>query len=676
MNAAAETKSSVDVPTLADALAAVRARIEARLGRGPDARDGAAERDAPASDTSEPAAPAASGSPASASAPSFSGGGAPGDHPLAVLLKRFSLSAFERDVLVLCAGVELDASFAALVVEAQRAAGGPPAPTFGFALAVFGDAHWSALSPEGALRRWRLVEFAADSGVTTAPLRIDERVLHFLTGVVYFEPRLAGTIEPFGGVSELAPSQVPIARAALDAWSDATPLAHTPVLILTGGPVEGHESLAGTLAGTLGLRLLRLRAAALPGSGPERVALARLWEREAMLMRGALYVALGEDDGEEVRERARSFVEELLGLSFVSTPARFALRRRPSLAVELPRPGPADQLQIWRRELGAAAAGLNGAVERVAAQFQLDPPAIRRAARRLAAAEAGGEPAAALWAACRGEARAALDGLAQSIEPRASWADLVLPEAQLQVLRTMVAQVRQRAKVGEAWGFARKSQRGLGIHALFAGPSGTGKTLAAEVVAQELALDLHRIDLSALVSKYIGETEKNLRRVFDAAERGGSILLFDEADALFGRRSEVKDSHDRYANIEVSYLLQRIESYRGLAILTTNLKGALDPAFARRLRFTVHFAFPDQALRAEIWRRIFPAETPLDGVDCDKLARLSLSGGHIRNVALNAAYLAADAGEPVRMRHLLAAAQTEYAKLEKPLTPAETAGWL
>ena len=181
--------------------------------------------------------------------------------------------------------------------------------------------------------------------------------------------------------------------------------------------------------------------------------------------------------------------------------------------------------------------------------------------------------------------------------------------------------------------------------------------MAAEILANELRLDLFRIDLSAVVSKYIGETEKNLRRVFDAAEEGGAILLFDEADALFGKRSEVKDSHDRYANIEISYLLQRMEAYRGLAILTTNMKEALDPAFLRRLRFVVQFPFPDQAQRAEIWRRIFPAKTPTDWLDLTRLSRLSISGGNIRNIALNAAFAAADADEPVRMTHLLRAAR-------------------
>ncbi|WOJ90447.1 ATP-binding protein [Methylocapsa polymorpha] len=280
-----------------------------------------------------------------------------------------------------------------------------------------------------------------------------------------------------------------------------------------------------------------------------------------------------------------------------------------------------------------------------------------------------------LWDACRIQSRERLGDQAQRLETATKWEDLVLPEAQKAALQEIVAQVRQRAKVYDQWGFAAKSARGLGVSALFSGTSGTGKTLAAEIMANELRLDLYRIDLSQVVSKYIGETEKNLRRVFEAAEAAGAVLLFDEADALFGKRSEVKDSHDRYANMEVSYLLQRMESYRGLAVLTTNMQQALDPAFKRRLRFIIHFPFPDEVERAEIWRRVFPRDAPLDGVDVTRLARLNVAGGNIRNIALGAAFLAADERSPVRMAHLLRAARAECAKLERPLTDGEILGW-
>jgi SpoVK/Ycf46/Vps4 family AAA+-type ATPase len=281
-----------------------------------------------------------------------------------------------------------------------------------------------------------------------------------------------------------------------------------------------------------------------------------------------------------------------------------------------------------------------------------------------------------LWSVCRSLARPRLEDLAQRIEPVATWTDLVLPDAQIQILHQLAAQARHRMMVYETWGFAEKGRRGLGISALFAGTSGTGKTLAAEVLARALRVDLYRIDLATVVSKYIGETEKNLKQVFDAAEEGGVLLLFDEADALFGKRGEVKDSVDRYANIEVGYLLQRMESFRGLAILTTNLKSSLDTAFQRRLRFTVDFPFPDAAQREAIWQRIFPVKVPMQGVDAKLLAQLNMTGGNIRNIAVNAAFLAAEAGGPLRMEHLLRATRLEAVKAERPLSTTETLGWV
>jgi len=233
------------------------------------------------------------------------------------------------------------------------------------------------------------------------------------------------------------------------------------------------------------------------------------------------------------------------------------------------------------------------------------------------------------------------------------------------------AQVGQRNKVYDEWGFRQKINRGLGISVLFEGPSGAGKTMGAEVLASDLGLNLYRIDLSAVVSKYIGETEKNLRRLFDAAEDGGAILFFDEADALFGKRSEVKDSHDRYANIEVNYLLQRMETFRGLAILASNMKSSLDTAFMRRLRFIVNFPFPGPAERKAIWQKSFPPQAPVELLDYDRLARLNLTGGSIRNIALNAAFIAAQGKTPLDMMTVLTAARTEFRKLDLPINEAD-----
>jgi SpoVK/Ycf46/Vps4 family AAA+-type ATPase len=353
------------------------------------------------------------------------------------------------------------------------------------------------------------------------------------------------------------------------------------------------------------------------------------------------------------------------------------------------KPYAAEPRDMWRSALGARAKGMDAWIERLVFQFNLGPSALDSvclatfsspgstgSAERQETGVDVEQLGAALWENCRLQARPQLENLVQRIEPKADWNDLILAQAQLQVLRDIVTHVRHRARVYETWELSAKGTRGSGIAALFAGASGTGKTLAAEVLAKELKLDLYRIDLSTVINKYIGETEKNLRRVFDMAEEAGAILLFDEADALFGKRSDVKDSHDRHANIEVSYLLQRMEAYRGLAILTTNLKDSLDKAFMRRLRFIVHFSFPRPEERAAIWKNMFPVKMPTQGLDFDKLARLNVSGGNIRNIALNGAFLAAEKETPVTMAHLLQAARQEYAKLEKTLTLEETKGWI
>ncbi len=597
------------------------------------------------------------------------------------LCQTFDLSAFERDVLLLCAGVELEASFAALCADAhddpQRAY-----PTFGLALAALPEAHWNALSPTAALRRWRLVEVRPSGTLATSPLRIDERILHFLTGLHPLDENLFGFVLPVPVEDALlVPSHRQVAEQIAATWTQETTVGRLPVIQLCGIEAAGKRVLAAAACARLGLGLYRMPATVLPDGPHEFDSLLRLWERESALSTSALLLDADDLDADDAdrQRRLRRFVEEAGGPLLVASRERLHLPHRPVVTFDVKKPTRREQQTLWERGLGARAAALNGQVDQLTAQFDLSAPSIRAACAHTlgqASQDRSEDLEPALWAACRVQARRQLAGMARCIEPVATWDDLVLPEPQRQVLHEVSAQVRHRLRVYETWGFAARSSRGLGITALFAGPSGTGKTLAAEVLAHALHLDLYHIDLSQVVSKYIGETEKNLGRVFDAAEEGGAVLLFDEADALFGKRSEVKDSHDRYANIEVSYLLQRMEAYRGLAILTTNMKGALDDAFQRRIRFAITFPFPDAAQRAEIWRRIFPPETPTRGLDAQKLARLNATGGTIRNIALHAAFLAAEAREPVHMAHVLHAARRVYAKLEKPLTDNETRGWV
>jgi AAA+ superfamily predicted ATPase len=547
------------------------------------------------------------------------------------------------------------------------------------ALAAFPESHWSALVSAAPLRRWRLIEVGAGDTLTQSPLRIDERILHYLNGLSYLDDRLQNFLEPVTVTSGLPASHEIIASRLCELWSTPPAAAEGLPLIQLSGPDENaNRSIAASAAAKLSVPLYEIDAADLPTNLAEREALMKLWQRETMLSGGALLVDFTDHEATETTRLLLASLERLRGMILFQAREPLPAGKRSILQLEVAKPPAAEQRAIWKDRLGRKASSLNGQLASVAAHFRFgvrDIDAVGAQLEHRNGAKKSADLATAFWDACRTQARHRIDNLAQRIEPAATWDDLVLAEGQKQILREITAHLRQRETVYEQWGFAAKGDRGLGLSALFTGASGTGKTMAAEVLARELRLDLYRIDLSTVVSKYIGETEKNLRRVFDAAEQGGAILLFDEADALFGKRSEVRDSHDRYANIEVSYLLQRMETYRGLAILTTNLKSSLDSAFLRRLRFVVTFPFPDAQQRAEIWRRIFPTTTPTEGLEPAKLAKLNVAGGNIRNVALNAAFLAADAEQPVRMIHLLRAARAEYAKLEKPLTEAEIGGW-
>ena len=589
------------------------------------------------------------------------------------LCNLFGLSPFERNVLLLCAGIELDSKISSLCASLQ----GEPArnyPTFSLALSLFPEAHWSALTPAAPLRWWRLIEVGSGTTLTQSPLRIDERILHYIAGVSHIDDRLMGYVEPVEASEHLVPSHMVMAEQMAAVWSHATHGKSLPVIQLVGVDAPARGDVAAAAGAMLGIRLCVIRGETIPSSPAESEALMRLWEREAILSNLALMIVCHDGD----MPHAMHWADTARFPVFISSRERIPFDGRPVLTYEVMKPTTAEQRSLWKESLGAKAARLNGHMDLLVTQFDLDAQSIGAiAAGVLKNGEIRQEQLGdSLWQACRSHAHPRLGDLAQHLKPVAVWDDLVLPKPQVETLKDISTHVRQRMKVYEKWGFAAKSARGLGISALFSGVSGTGKTMAAEVLANELKLDLYRIDLSQVVSKYIGETEKNLRRVFDAAEEGGAILLFDEADALFGKRSEVKDSHDRYANVEVSYLLQRMESYRGLAILTTNMKEALDPAFLRRIRFVVQFPFPDAEGRAEIWRRVFPTQTPTEGLDAQQLARLNVAGGNIRNIALNAAFLAAEANQPVRMSHLKRAANTEYAKLERPLSESETGGWV
>jgi hypothetical protein len=342
-------------------------------------------------------------------------------------------------------------------------------------------------------------------------------------------------------------------------------------------------------------------------------------------------------------------------------------RERRLLRLQFPVPAFPQRRALWAHFLQMGPS-LEGDVTALAGQFLLTTGQIRDAiaAARDAAAQRGGSlNGQDLFAAARVHSNPHLSGLARKIAPRYTWEDIVLPEDQLALLREIVATVRGRPVVLDQWGVGQKLASSKGVTILFSGPPGTGKTMGAEVIAAELGLDLYKIDLSTVVSKYIGETEKNLERIFNEAQSSNAILFFDEADAIFGKRSEVKDAHDRYANIEISYLLQRMEMYDGVTILATNLRANLDEAFTRRLQFAVDFPFPDEAYRLRIWQTLFPPGVPRDAeLDFGLLARrFKLAGGNIRNIIVSAAFLAAADGGQVTMAHLLHGTRRELQKM-------------
>ncbi|WP_269936623.1 ATP-binding protein [Arthrobacter sp. HY1533] len=595
---------------------------------------------------------------------------APGpDLPLARLAAAFGLNGFETDIVFLCAAMELDTGMGGLCAAAQHD-DGRGHPTFALAMQLFDDPAWDAMSPDGPLRHWPLVNVGAQVPLTVARLTADERVVNFIKGLNHLDWRLGSLLAPVPAPGALPPSQAETAVRICALVQSARPVQE---FLLAGSSRSSKELVAATVARAFGLELFRLDAEALAGGQPDSVPLARLWHREVLLNAVALFIDAA-DAGPAGQQLVRRWLSESGGLVFVAVHEPWP--RAETLSVDVARPTAAEQATAWGAGLDA------GGAAALASHFDLDLPAIADTLARAAASPGGPGPTvpgdasqefSAVWAAALDAARPALDQLAHRVPAKARLAQLKLPDPEMGLLREIVGQVARRGTVYNDYGFAARLNRGTGISVLFAGESGTGKTMAAEALAAELGLLLYKIDLSAVVSKYIGETEKNLRSLFDAAESGGAVLFFDEADALFGKRSEVRDSHDRYANIEVSYLLQRMESFNGLAVLASNRKDSVDPAFLRRLRFVVNFPFPAQAQRRSIWQEAFPAETPVGGLDLDRLARLNLTGGSIHNVALNAAFLAANDGGLVTMELMLAAARSEYRKLERPINDADFA---
>jgi SpoVK/Ycf46/Vps4 family AAA+-type ATPase len=444
------------------------------------------------------------------------------------------------------------------------------------------------------------------------------------------------------------------------------------LVVLAGARGSGRATLLRAAAKSCGLAVLDIDAAKLSSDRDAALQQLKLIARECKLL-GRTPLIRNIDALVDEKDQARvdlvgsELVSEIDGPVFVTCGVNRPAMRwgRPTVVIDVKPPTSAQRATLWLRELGQ---GTQDDAEFLATQYPLAPALIHHAAIAAKARATGRtvEPDD-IYQGIRAVLDDRLGDYAKRVEVTQTWDDLVLPEDQREAIQYLIARIRQRRTVYEQWGFAAKVGKGLGTSALFSGPPGTGKTMVAALVAKELGLELYQVDMGKVVSKWIGETERNLGALFDAAEAGHAILLFDEADSLFGKRTEVKSSNDRYANLETNYLLQRLESFTGICLLTSNHESNIDPAFQRRLSLHLRFELPDVEERAALWRAMLPAAAPVaPSVDMEDLARrFSMSGGYIRNAALRAAFLAADEDSEITAVHLERAAKLEYEGMGK-----------
>ncbi len=602
---------------------------------------------------------------------------------LEYLAQAFQLQPFDLDALLLCLAPMLDPRYERFYGYLQDDVT-QKRPRINLILDLLCDGR--QYDPLSMLARWdedaplfryhlleRVSEPAGDSRVLlNQSLVVDETVLAWLLG--RYSPR--GDLRAYISWTPVPQADEALLTASfkqqLAAMLAAAPL--KPLIAFCGPDELSRQAAAHSLAAQLGQGLLSVNLTAAAADGLSLAEVIRLALRDAHLIGGLLCL-----DGWDVcliEGRPSSALLSLLcahpGWVVLSGQAVWQMtgieRERRLFWFEFALPEFTRRQALWQHFLGETAYQPDADMTLLSGQFQLTSGQIRdvvAAARDMAAQRGESLHAADLLKAARAHSNPRLGSLARQIRPRYEWSDIILPADQLTLLREIVDTVRGRPLVLEQWGVGKKLASSAGVTVLFAGPPGTGKTMAAEIIAKELELDLYKIDLSTIVSKYIGETEKNLEQIFQEAQSSNAILFFDEADAIFGKRSEVKDAHDRYANIEISYLLQRMEAYDGVTILATNLRANLDEAFTRRLQFAVDFPFPESEYRLRIWQTLFPADVPRDAdIDFETLSRrFKLAGGNIRNIIVSAAFLAAADGGRVSMRHLAHGTRRELQKM-------------
>jgi SpoVK/Ycf46/Vps4 family AAA+-type ATPase len=611
----------------------------------------------------------------------------------------YGLDAFAIDSLLICLAPELDLRYERIYAYLHDDVT-KKKPSVDLVLGLLSPTPRAKLlgrfrfADDAPLIRHHLLEFVEDPSQVKQPLlarqlRIDDRIASYLLGSDGVDARIrpySQTLNAERTIDEL-PLDVEM-RNQLRGFTQDRTEDQLIVVYLQGPYGAGKRTVAHALCGEplngMGGRrpVLEIDLEKLLAGGEGTFASAiELVHREATLQGAALVFSAFDQLVSDTRKALLDeFVRSLEGhprlvvlSGELAWEPRDALRGTSFIRIEMPRPSASRRAELWSAALNGDGESEHIDVKELATKFRFSGGQIHDAvdtARNLARWRAGmAAPMTTrdIYEACRRRSNQKLASLSRKITPRYQWRHIVLPASRVQQLRDVCDYVKYREQVFGQWGFGRKSAYGNGLSSLFSGPSGTGKTMAAEIIAGELGLDLYKIDLSIVVSKFIGETEKNLSKIFSEAETSNAILFFDEADALFGKRSEVKDAHDRYANIEVGYLLQRIEEYDGIVILATNLRKNIDEAFVRRLQFTIEFPFPNVAERRRLWEVVWPSETPRDpAIDFDGLAeRYEITGGSVRNIALAAAFLAAHDGRPVSMDHLLRATQRELQKMGK-----------
>jgi hypothetical protein len=620
---------------------------------------------------------------------------------LDTLAKIFRLSRPETDILLICLLPEIEPQYQRLYAYLQDDITRKQ-PTVDLALNLLYNSLEEKLrardifAADSSLIKNQLVHLIDDHNSLTTPfqskiVRIDERIIDYLLGSDRIDARIGGPACLIDNTYETADTILP------DEISDRLPgllsryRNNGLIIHIRDTHCAGQKDTAGAIGKAVEMPLLYVDLERITAADTTADMLLSLVFREGLLQKAALYFSgfdllINNDKAHNpVYENLAEEISKYPHWVFLSGDKEWYPGQlpgtNPCISIELSDISYTERAQLWEQlRKGNIALSSDINLADIAGKFRLRRAQIQDAlitARNFAisrdplTAEITGED---LYAACHKISGGMLSALAHRIQPKYRWEDIVLPDDQVEQLHEICGYVDNYHTVYGTWGFGRKLSTGKGLNALFAGPSGTGKTMAADIIANELKLELYKIDLSTIVSKYIGETEKNLERIFHEGQTSNAILFFDEADALFGKRSEVKDAHDRYANIEIAYLLQRMDDYEGVVILATNLRNNLDEAFARRMQFVVEFPLPEEPDRLHIWSIIFPVEAPLSpDIDLRFMSRFKITGGNIKNIAVYAAFLAVREEGVIQMEHLIRATRREYQKTGRLCTEEDFA---